>query len=420
MIHIHFFWRRTAQCCLAALLLVATAHAAAATPGIAAGGQHALALQADGSMWAWGDNGSGQLGDGTTDYRPSPVRVLAPGSGAISIAAGKYYSLALQADGSVWAWGDNNWGQLGDGWSNGPDSGPEKVGLGSGAQDNRSSPLQVLASGSGVISITAGQEFIFALKKDGSVWAWGYNSADQLGPLTPERHTGRPQFSSRSPFQLLSARSGMTSIVAGRDFALALQADGSIWGWGSNERGQLGDGPGRHQWPPVQVVQPQALDSHVIALAAGGWHALALQADGSVWAWGFNDSGQLGDGTAINRSAPVRVLAPGSGAVAVAAADNHSLVLTADGSVWAWGINDGGQLGDGTAINRSAPVRVLAPGSGAVAVAAAGNHSLALKADGSVWTWGDHRKIMSGPATAAAKPVPTRMPGFSLSAGEKR
>ena len=240
--------------------------------------------------------------------------------------------------------------------------------MGSGAQDNRSSPLQVLASGSGVISITAGQEFIFALKKDGSVWAWGYNSADQLGPLTPERHTGRPQFSSRSPFQLLSARSGMTSIVAGRDFALALQADGSIWGWGSNERGQLGDGPGRHQWPPVQV-QPQALDSGVIALAAGGWHALALQADGSVWAWGFNDSGQLGDGTAINRSAPVRV---------------------------------------------------LAPGSGAVAVAAAGNHSLALKADGSVWTWGDHRKIMSGPATAAAKPVPTRMPGFSLSAGEKR
>ena len=289
MIHFLFHQRRTTQFLYAAILLAASAHALAATPAIVAGNMHSLALKADGSVWAWGRNDNGQLGDGTTIEPPSPVQAFVPGSGVVQIAAGRYHSLALQADGSVWAWGDN-------------------------------------------------------------------------------------------PF------------------------------------GQLGDEPGS-KWPPQQI---QALDSDVVALAAGMGHSVALKKDGSVWTWGNSFHGQLGHSRALKtQPVPALVLAPGSGVVAVAAGVTHNLALKADGSVWAWGRNDGGQLGDGTLVERTAPVQVLAPGSGVVAIIAAFSHSLALKADGSVWVWGDPRKTdIRSAHTEAAKFVPTRVPGFSLFDGK--
>ena len=276
-----------------------------------------------------------------------------------------------------------------------------------------------MAPGSGVVSIAAGQDFVFAIKKDGSVWAWGDNNARQMGNLEFDNMvTGRTSYFYRSPFHLLSVRSGMVRIVAGGNFALASGADGSVWGWGNNEFAQLGDLGDASQWPPAPLHE-QVLGGGVIELAAGGSHSLALMADGSVWAWGNNNHGQLGNGkTPLKNSLPTRIL--NSGVVAIAAGSHHSLALKADGSVWAWGRNNGGQLGDGTTASKPAPVQVLTPGSGVVAVAAAGNQSLALKADGSVWQWGDRWKDPDAAASATAKLVPTRVPALSLSDGEKR
>ncbi len=404
-------------CALVAVLLAAAAPALAATPGIAAGNQHALVLQANGSVWAWGDNRKGQLGDGTDVNRPAPVQVLKPGSGVIQIAAGKFFSLALKKDGSVWGWGDNQWGQLGD-----------------GTDVNRSAPVQVLAPGSSVVSIAAGADFAYALKKDGSVWAWGYNSAGpegpylSIGPLGPITvgPAATPHYYLRSPFHLLSARSGIVGIVAGGNFAIARKADGSVWGWGHNDFGQLaGGGANVSQWPQAKLMEP---DAGVVALAAGNRHSIALQANGGVWAWGDNRKGQLGDRTTDNKASPVQAIVPACGygqdtpmmrargcagatVVAIAAGKFFSLALEKDGGVLAWGDNQRGQLGDGTTDSKSSPVQVLAPGSAVVAIAAAGSGSLALKADGSLWQWGD---LWQDP-DAPAKLVPTRV---SVSVGK--
>ena len=313
---------------------------------LSAGGDHSLGVKSDGSVWAWGSNGSGQLGDGTTTDRLTPVRVSGL-SGVVAVAAGANHSLALKSDGSVWAWGYNVYGQLGD-----------------GTTISRTTPVQVNGL-SGIVALGAGGDHSLGVKSDGSVWAWGYNLLGQLGDgtttdrLTPVR---------------VSGLSGVVAVAAGANHSLALKSDGSVWAWGSNGWGQLGV-TGTDRPTPVQVSGL----SGVVAVDADSVNSLALKSDGSVWAWGSNLYGQLGDGsTTSSRSMPVQVSGL-SGAVAVSAGYYHSLALKSDGTLWAWGDNDTGQLGDGGSVSRSRPVRVLGL-QGAAAVSAGGYSSLAVAA----------------------------------------
>ncbi len=165
-------------------------------------------------------------------------------------------------------------------------------------------------------------------------------------------------------------------LAAGADHSLLIGSDGSLWAWGSNSSGQLGDGTTTARTTPTPIL------TGVATLAAGSYHTLALKTDGSLWAWGYNYYGQLGDGTTTNRSTPTQVL---TGVAAIAAGGDHTLALKTDGSLWAWGANGYGQLGDGTTTNRSTPKQVL---TGVAAIAAGGDHTLALKTDGSLWAWG--------------------------------
>ena len=334
-----------------------------------AGSDHSLALADDGTVWAWGDNSYGQLGDGTHDYRYTPVPVSGL-SNVIAIAAGAYHSLAVTADGSVWAWGNNGSGQLGN-----------------GSYNDSNTPVQVSGL-TGVVAIAAGYYHSLALKSDGSVWAWGYNSYYQLGDGT---YTTR-----YTPVQVkgpggTGTLGGVVAIAAGTYHSLALKSDGSVWAWGYNSSGQLGNGTTNYSFTPVQVSGPGGtgtLDG-VVAIAAGYYHSLALKSDGTVWAWGNNSNGQLGEGTATNYNTPVQVVGPGgtgtlTGVVAIAAGDANSLALESDGTVWAWGWNYYGQLGDGTYTTRYNPVQVLGPrGTGTlgnvVAIAAGYYHSLAVR-----------------------------------------
>ncbi|MCL6560248.1 MAG: hypothetical protein K6U74_15935, partial [Firmicutes bacterium] len=179
---------------------------------------------------------------------------------------------------------------------------------------------------------------------------------------------------------------GLTDVVgiaAGNYHSLALKRDGTVWAWGQNNEGQLGDGTKyNNRYEPVQVAGL----SDVVAIAGGGGHSLALKNDGTVWAWGWNQDGQLGDGTTTSTTTPVQV-AGLSNVVVIAAGERHSLALRGDGTVWAWGYNGYGQLGDGTTDNRLTPAQV--PGlSGIISIAAGIYHSLALKSDGTVWAWG--------------------------------
>ena len=339
-----------------------------AVAAVAAGGYHTLAIKSDGSLWAWGMNESGQLGDGTTTERHSPVQIL---TGVAAVAAGYRHSLALKTDGSLWAWGDNYWGQLGD-----------------GSTMYSHTPVQVLT---GVTAIAAGAEHTLAIKTGGSLWAWGWNVYGQLGVGTKDG-TQHP-----TPVQVLT---GVAAVAAGHSHSLALRIDGTLWAWGHNGGyGQLGDGTQTDRYFPVQVM------SAVRAVGAGWYHTLAIKTDGSLWAWGDNEFGQIGDGTQTNRASPVQVL---NGVAAVAGGWNHTLAIKTDGRLWAWGLNGYGELGDGTQTNRASP----APGIGLKVsyalqrIAAGAYHSLAIKPDGSLWAWGRNSGALGdGTTTNRSRPV---------------
>jgi alpha-tubulin suppressor-like RCC1 family protein len=319
---------------------------------VAAGGAHSLAIKSDGSVVAWGWNTYGQLGNGTTANSATPVVVTGLTSGVVAVAAGENHSLALKSNGSVVAWGFNGYGQLGN-----------------GTITNSLTPVAVSGLTSGVAAVTGGQRHSLAVKTNGSVVAWGDNAYGQLG-------NGLTGSYSATPLAVSGLSSGVTAAAAGSGHSLALKTNGSVVAWGRNDSGQLGDGTTTGSAIPVAV---SGLSSAVTAVAAGGAHSLALKSTGSAVAWGGNASGQLGNGTTTNSSVPTAITGLSSGVTAVAASiQAYSLAIKTGGSVVAWGINDSGQLGDGTTPNRSTPVGVSDLGSAALAISAGGFHGLAV------------------------------------------
>jgi alpha-tubulin suppressor-like RCC1 family protein len=354
--------------------------------------------------WAWGQNEYGQLGDGTNTNRNAPVQVRGL-SGVQDIDAGFFgHSLALKSDGTVWALGQNDYGQLGD-----------------GTNTNRNAPVQVkgpkVPNGeeflSGVQDIDGGYRHSLALKGDGTVWAWGYNKYRQLGDGTTT--------DSNTPVQVKGPEgpngeeflSGVKAISSGGQHGLALTNDDTLWAWGKGEFGELGDGSTTNSSTPVQVKGPNGAGflTDVKALAGGQIYSLALKNDGTVWAWGSNNWGQLGDGTTTQRNAPVQVRGL-SGVQAIDAGHSHSLALKSDGTVWAWGKNDYGQLGDGTTTQRNVPVKVRRL-SGVQDIDGGYRHSLALKSDGTVWAWGRNKYGQLGVAGTTQRNFPVQVSGLS-------
>lgn len=508
---------------------------------VAAGGTHSIALATDGTVWTWGNNLYGQLGNGNNTQQNKAVQVLTSGgplTGVIAISAGDQFSLALKSDGTVWAWGLNNVGQLGNGgtvnqnratatalvditsiaagqmhslarkrdgtvWSWGYNLNGQ---LGDNSTTNRTSPVQVMtASGplTRVAQVGAGHVHSLALKSDGTVCAWGYNLYGAIGDnTTTQRLVATPTL-------------GLTDVVAidgGLYHSLALKADGTAWSWGYNFNGQLGDGTftdrrmpvqiaglanilritarsnrsmamrndGRiygmgdntygafgsgevgHRWTPALVPGLENLKAvsagqfsslaleedgtlwafgqniygqlglnsvtntnipavtliltNVEAISAGAYHAAAVKTDGTAWAWGFNTSGQIGDGTTTQRNQPVPVLdatGPLTGIIAVAAGASHTAGLKNDGTVWTWGGNNEGQLGDGTTTKRTKAVQVLTSGgplTGIVGIAAGSYHTVAVKNDGTVWAWGRNSTGQLGNGTTLPQSFAIQVP----------
>ena len=292
----------------------------------AASGSHTVALQANSSLWAWGYNGAGQLGDGTTANRLSPMPVWTNLTWA-AVSVGMDHTLALTTDGSLWVWGYNSDGQLGD-----------------GTTTNRLSPVPVGMNHTWA-AVSAGDFHTIALATNGSLWAWGWNADGKLGDGTTVTRL--------SPVSVGTNRT-WTALSAGGAHTLALATDGSLWAWGANYNGQLGDGTTTNRRSPVPVGSNRTW----IAVSAGGAHTLALATDGSLWAWGGNAFSELGDGTTTNRLSPVPVGTNHTWA-AVSAGDFHTIALATNGSLWAWGWNIHGQLGNGTTTTTNTPQPVL-------------------------------------------------------------
>lgn len=355
---------------------------------VTAGGDHTCALSTGGSVWCWGSNTIGQLGDGTNRERNGPVAVAGLGSGVQAIVAGSYHTCALLGSGGVKCWGTNYEGQVGD-----------------GSFPSRFTPVDVVGLTAGVQQIAAGGNHTCALTADGEVRCWGWNYAGQVGDGS--------LITRRAPVQVRGLAGGVSAIGAGYSHSCALLADGGAKCWGDNWVGQLGAGATARQ------MQPQAapdLGAPVQALAAGDSHTCALvgeePAGGAVQCWGNNGLGQLGDGGSISRYQAATVSGLQNGVRAITAGRFHTCVLTTGGGVQCWGDNATGQLGDGALEPRQAPVGVVGLGIGVQAISAGRGHTCAVTTGGGVQCWGDNKGGQLGDGTQLASKTPVAVLGL--------
>jgi alpha-tubulin suppressor-like RCC1 family protein len=372
---------------------------------LATGEKHSLFVCSDSENWSFGRNNRGQLGNNTTTDSNFPL--MTGVSNSSTVACGFAHSLVLKADGTVWAWGQNDKGQLGD-----------------GTTTDRLIPTQVPGL-TGIVSIAAGDKFSLAVKNNGTVWTWGHNNKGQLGDNTTTDRS--------SPVQVVGGASpcgaflcNIVKSAAGSTFALVIRNDGTVWSWGQNDKGQLGDGTSSDRSAPVQVLTGASGCAvnlcNVTEVAAGDKHSIVLKGDGSVWTFGRNHKGQLGDNTTTDRSTPVQVVGGASGCGAficgiskLGSGADFTFLLKSDGTVYSFGRNHKGQLGDCTITDRLSPVQVNGI-TNIVALSKGTANSFALSMDnnGDFLVWGQNDKGQLGDNSNTDRLCPVRISALCI------
>jgi alpha-tubulin suppressor-like RCC1 family protein len=329
---------------------------------ISAGDNSSFAIQSDGSLWAWGNNRSGQLGDGTTIDRHAPVRIM---DEVVAVSAESYYTMAIRTDGSLWGWGTNNFGELGDGTS-----------------EARHTPIKIMDD---VLAVSTSRGRTMAIKTDNSLWRWG-------SPGGPREY-----------FIPMKIMDDVAAVSISESTKMVIKTDGSLWVWGENYVGQIGDGTTENRYEPVWIM------NDVIAIAADDTRSAAITSDGSLWIWGCNNFGQLGDGTTTNRHEPVKIM---DDVVYVSVGAMHTAAVRTDGSLWIWGIYN--EIPTEVMDN----VAAVSLGEHIALGFGGGFHTLALRTDGSLWAWGTnaHGQIGNGSTYMQYEPAKI-MDGVTLPSG---
>ena len=332
---------------------------------VAGGEQHTCALLATGGVKCWGWNSVNQLGDGTSTGRASPTQVYGLQSGVSAISAFSYHTCALLKGGALQCWGENLYGQLGN-----------------GTTDGGTTPSLVSSLQSGVTAISAGGAHTCALISGGAVECWGHNWKGEIGDGTTSDRL--------MPTPVSGLQTGVVSISAGHDHNCAVLAGGALECWGSNSAGQLGDGSTTDRGMPTPV---SGLQSGVTAVASGMDQTCALTVGGALLCWGSNYFGQLGDGTTTDHLVPTPVTGLQSGVTAVVAGAGYTCAILASGAASCWGYNWLGQLGDGTTTDRHTQTAVsgLTSGVAKIAMNTSGTyqvHTCAVSIGGSLACWG--------------------------------
>ena len=319
-----------------------------------------MAQTSFGVIWSWGSNSTGALGDNTVTNRSSPVSVVGSITDWCQISMGAFNNAAaLRTNATAWSWGANSNGQLGD-----------------NTVTNRSSPVSVVGGFTDWCQVSGGTAHTIARRSNGSAWAWGRNNYGQLGNNTTTDRS--------SPVSVVGGFFDWCQVSTGGNHNVAVRTSGSAWLWGRNNNGQLGDNTTTNRSSPVSVLGGF---SDWCQASTGGLHSAAVRTGGSLWSWGTNYAGHLGDSTITNRSSPVSVVGGFSDWCQASAGANHSLARRTGGSAWAWGTNTCGKLGDNTTNNRSSPVSVVGGFTDWCQVSA-GASSAALRTNGTLWAWG--------------------------------
>ena len=343
------------------------------------------------TLWMVGVNGQGQIGDNTIVSKSIAVQTIAQGNNWKQISCGNSTTLpftaAIKTDGTLWMWGSNTSGKLGD-----------------NTGTNRSSPVQTVTFATNWKQVCCGANHVAEIKTDGTLWCWGTNANGALGDNTVTVRS--------SPIQTITRGNTWKQVSAGRNFTAAVKTDGTLWLWGVNVNGQIGDNSATTKSSPVQTV---TFATNWKQVSCGYQHTAAVKTDGTLWCWGWNNNGQLGDNTSTDRSSPVQTVTAGTNWKQVACGYTFTACTKTDGTLWLWGRNLEGQLGDNTAILKSSPVQTVTYGTNwkNVGISSGSFATSAIKNDGTLWVWGYNAggQIGDGTATTRSSPVQTYLGG---------
>jgi alpha-tubulin suppressor-like RCC1 family protein len=334
-----------------------------------------------GGLWGWGCNSIGQLGNNTTINASSPIQTISGGTNWKNIAAGILHTAAIKTDATLWLWGSNTNGQLGI-----------------NNALNRSSPVQTISGGTDWKRVSVGFGSTAAVKTNGTLWNWGYGGDGTLGD--------NATISRSSPVQTIAGGCNWRCAVAGRFNGAGIKTDGTLWVWGRGCDGILGNNSTIPVSSPVQTIGSATTWKHV-SIAAGNFMA-GIKTDGTLWTWGKNEGGLLGNNTTINASSPVQLISGGTNWKQICAGYYNGAAIKIDGTLWVWGCGTFGSTGANSTLNRSSPVQTIAGGTNWKNVAVGRLSVLATKTNGTLWNWGCGTSGTLGDNTTVNKSSPVQ------------
>jgi hypothetical protein len=326
-------------------------------------------------LWSWGEATSGQLGNNTNTNVSSPVQTISGGTNWQQVSVGGTYETAIKTDGTLWLWGSNGGSQLGD-----------------NTFANKSSPVQTVSGGTNWKQVSAGSNNTSAIKTDGTLWIWGNNAQGQLGDNTVTVRS--------SPIQTIAGGNNWKQVALAKraDTSTAIKIDGTLWLWGDGRTGELGNNNIIKVSSPIQTVSGGTNWKQV---DCGTNYTAAIKTDGTLWLWGKNSYGQLGNNSTTNVSSPVQTVSGGTNWKQVVCGESFTASIKTDGTLWLWGRNwipigffpvvstIIGAIGTNVQIfNYSSPVQTVSGGTNWKLVTCGNYSTAAIKTDGTLWTWG--------------------------------